>query len=124
MIEHHGRTDRWNTASTLTTRLTEGGPIRAFKGRPDFNRTELVEADLHRQRIRHVQQGTGQITEHDSHTDRVTVTGADRSRIDELRNPRASPADHTGESQRTLEQAAYFRGYATWHYLVEPFRFN
>ncbi|MCG5444985.1 hypothetical protein NIE79_003428 [Micromonospora sp. NIE79] len=124
VIERHGGLDRWNTASTLTTRLTYGGPFWAFKGRPDFDSTELVEADLHRERIRHVQEGTGQVTEYDIDTDRVTVTAADGSLIDELTNPRASFAGYTGESQWSLAQAAYFRGYATWHYLVEPFLFT
>ncbi|MGI5524504.1 hypothetical protein ACQEUX_26700 [Micromonospora sp. CA-259024] len=124
VIERHGGLDRWNAASTVTTRITYGGPFWAFKGRPDFDGTELVEADLHREQIRHVHEGTGRVTEYDRQADRVTVTAADGSLIEELTNPRASFAGYTPESQWTLVQAAYFRGYATWHYLVEPFLFT
>ncbi|MEK8108958.1 hypothetical protein NKG94_37250 [Micromonospora sp. M12] len=104
VIERHGGLGRWNAASTLTTRLTYGGPFWAFKGRPDFDGTELVEADLHREQIRHVEEGTGRVTEYDRDTDRVTVTAADGSLIDELTNPGpaspATPGRASGRSPR------------------------
>ncbi|MEH1168905.1 hypothetical protein V6V47_26310 [Micromonospora sp. CPCC 205539] len=124
VIERHGGLDRWNAASTLTARITYGGPFWEFKGQPEFAGTELVEADLHRERIRHVQEGTGRITEYDREADRITVTAADGTPIEELTHPRATFDGYAQDSQWTPAQMAYFRGYATWHYLVEPFLFT
>ncbi|MGQ5260551.1 hypothetical protein ACTWLT_07320 [Micromonospora sp. ZYX-F-536] len=124
VVERHGGLDRWNTASTLTARVTYDGPFWEFKGRPEFASTELVEADLHRQQVRHVDQGSGQVVEYDREADRVTVTAANGTLTEELDHPRASFDGYTRESQWSIAQAGYFRAYATWHYLVEPVLFT
>ncbi|MGI5519902.1 hypothetical protein ACQEUX_02970 [Micromonospora sp. CA-259024] len=124
VIEAHGGLDRWKTFSTLTARITYGGPFWEFKGHPEFVGTELVEANLQDERIRHVQESTGRTTEFDLKANRVTVTGPDGTVIEQLDDPRATFAGYTPETPWSLAQIAYFRSYATWHYLVEPYVFT
>lgn len=41
------------------------------------------------------------------------------------RSPRqATFAGYTTETKWSLAQVAYFRSYATWHYLIEPYIFT
>lgn len=124
VIESNGGLDRWNGASTVSTRITYGGPFWEFKGQAGFAGTELVEADLHSERIRQVQQDTGRVTEFDKSADRVTVTAADGTLIDALDHPRASFHGYGTDTQWSVAQMGYFRSYATWHYLVEPYIFT
>jgi hypothetical protein len=54
----------------------------------------------------------------------VTVTGADGKIVEALDNPRATFDGYTTDTKWSLAQTAYFRSYATWHYLVEPYIFT
>ncbi|MHA7264591.1 hypothetical protein ACX80W_15470 [Arthrobacter sp. TMN-37] len=123
VVAANGGLDRWKNLTTSTARITYGGPFWEFKGQPDVVGTDLVEASLQEERTRHTQEGTGRVVEYDKKTDRVTVTAADGTLIEELNNPRASFEGYTPETQWSLAQIAYFRSYATWHYLVEPYLF-
>lgn len=62
--------------------------------------------------------------EYSRERDIVTVTALDGSVIDVLAQPRALLAGLGPEAQWTTAQAAYFRSYATWHYLAEPYIFT
>ncbi|RJU03262.1 hypothetical protein D6T65_04055 [Arthrobacter frigidicola] len=124
VLEANGGLDRWKNLNTFTARIAYGGPFWEFKGQPDVVGTDLVEASLQEQRTRHTQEGTGRVIEYDKKSDRVTVTAADGTLIEELTNPRASFEGYTFETQWTLAQMYYFRSYATWHYLVEPYIFT
>ncbi|WP_159801520.1 hypothetical protein [Arthrobacter zhaoguopingii] len=124
VLEANGGLDRWKSLNGFTARITYGGPFWGFKGQPDVVGTDLVEANLQEQRTRHTQEGTGRVVEYDRKADRVTITAADGTLIEELNNPRASFEGYTHETQWTLAQMYYFRSYATWHYLVEPYIFT
>ena len=124
VLEAHGGPDRWNNASTITSRITFGGPFWEFKGQSDFAGTNLVEAFVHEERIRQVQEGTGRVVEFDKKADRVTVTAADGTLIDALDHPRATFEGYGTDTQWTVAQMAYFRSYAIWHYLLEPYIFT
>jgi uncharacterized protein (DUF1330 family) len=54
----------------------------------------------------------------------VTATGADGTIIEALDDPRATFAGYTPDAKWSYPQIAYFRSYATWHYLVEPCLFT
>ncbi|MFC3505318.1 hypothetical protein ACFOOK_30750 [Micromonospora krabiensis] len=124
VVEAHGGLDRWKNLSTLTARITYGGPFWEFKGHADFVGDDLVEASLQAERSIHRQQATGRTVVLDRAADRVTVTGRDGEVLADLREPRATFDGYTPETPWNLGQLAYFRSYATWHYLVEPYIFT
>jgi len=123
VLDAHGGLDHWRSLTTLTARITYGGPFWAAMGRPDFVGVDRVEADLKRQRFHQVQESTGRTVVHDKAADLVTVTAADGTVLEELLHPR-STFPRTLDTTWTVAQAAYFRSYATWHYLVEPHLFT
>jgi hypothetical protein len=118
VIDAHGGLDRWKRLTRLTARITYGGPFWEFKGQPDAAGTFLVEASLQEERISHRDEETGRTVAFDLAADRVTGPGG------VLDHPRSSFAGLTSESKWSPEQIGYFRGYATWHYLVEPYLFS
>ncbi|MFI7609368.1 hypothetical protein ACIBTV_30245 [Micromonospora sp. NPDC049366] len=124
VVEAHGGLDRWKNLSTLTARITYGGPFWEFKGHADFVGDDLVEASLQKERSVQRQQATGRTVAFDREADRVTVTGRDGEVLADLREPRSTFAGYTPETPWDLGQLAYFRSYATWHYLVEPYVFT
>jgi hypothetical protein len=101
-----------------------GGPFWSFKGRPEFAGVEIVEADLQQQRISSTNLTTGRVVDYSRERDSVTIAASDGTLLDALDRPRASFAGFGPEAQWTPAQAAYFRSYATWHYLVEPYIFT
>lgn len=124
VVEAHGGVDRWKQLSTLSARIRYGGPFWEFKGHADFLGVATVEASIQKQYFRQVEESTGRTVLFDKSANRVTVTGADGKMIDALDNPRATFAGYTTETKWSLVQVAYFRSYATWHYLVEPYTFT
>jgi hypothetical protein len=128
LLEHvlaaRGGTDRWADISTISTRIDYGGPFWEFKGHADFVGVDAVEANIHEQHIRLVQESTGRVTVFDKKTDRVTVTDRDGQLIEALDSPRTTFDGFTMDNKWSIAQMAYFRGYATWHYLVEPYIFT
>jgi hypothetical protein len=124
VLEAHGGLDRWRKFSTLSARIRYGGPFWEFKGHADFLGVNTVEASVQKQYFRQFEESTGRSILFDKSANRVTITGADGKVIEALDNPRATFAGYTRETKWNLAQAAYFRSYATWHYLVEPYIFT
>lgn len=124
VLDANGGLARWQNLSTLRARITYGGPFWEFKGQADFAGTEVTEASLQEERIHQVQESTGRTVVFDRQADRVTVTGPDGRIIEELDSPRATFDGYTPDTPWSPAQMAYFRGYATWHYLVEPYIFT
>ena len=123
ILAANGGTERWNAVTTITAEVTFGGPFWEFKGQPDFASTELVEASARGEFIRQTDVNTGRTVVFDKARDLVTVTDADGTVIDDLKHPRDTFDGYTTSSAWSVAQMAYFRSYATWHYLVEPFVF-
>lgn len=90
ILQAHGGTDRWAKLSTVTGQVAYGGPFWEFKGHADFASTETFEADLHSEHIRQVDQATGRVIVFDKKKDRVSVTAADGTLLDELTGARAT----------------------------------
>jgi hypothetical protein len=124
VFDAYGGPDCWHGLTTLTARISYGGPFWELKGRPDFVGTDRVEADLQTQRIRHYQESSGLTLDFDKRADRVTITDADGATVEKLDHPRRTFAGLTAYTGWSRAQTAYFRSYATWHYLVEPYVFS
>ena len=58
VFDAYGGPDRWRGLTTLTARITYGGPFWELKGRADFVGTDRVEAELQTQRIRSYQESS------------------------------------------------------------------
>jgi hypothetical protein len=124
VLEAHGGVDRWKKLSALGARITYGGPFWELKGHADFVGVSTVEASIQKQYFRQFQESTGRTVLFDKSANRVTVAGADGKIIEALDNPRSTFAGYTTETKWSLAQVAYFRSYASWHYLVEPYIFT
>ncbi|KQP01396.1 hypothetical protein [Leifsonia sp. Leaf264] len=124
VLEAHGGKARWDELKTVKATITYGGPFWEFKGNADFAVTEIVEADLYQEWIRHTEPETGRVIEYYKKADKVIIMDADGKVVDELENPRASFDGYTTETKWTAAQAGYFRSYAVWHYLAEPIVFT
>jgi hypothetical protein len=98
ILTANGGTERWNAITTVTAEVTFGGPFWEFKGQPDFASTELVEASARGEFIRQTDVKTGRTVVFDKSQDRVTVTDADGTVIDELEHPRHSFDGYTTSS--------------------------
>jgi hypothetical protein len=122
VIDAHGGLAPWRNASTIEGDVTYGGPFWGFKGVPDFLGTDHVVADVHREHAV-LYQPSGRVIDYDKDADRVTVTDPDGT-VETLVQPRRSFDGYTTESGWSVAQAGYFRAYATWSYLVEPFLFT
>jgi hypothetical protein len=122
VIEAHGGLEPWENATTVEADVTYGGPFWEFKGVPDFVGTDDVTADIHRQHATLRQPG-GRVIEFDKDADMLTVTHPDGER-ETLKRPRSSFNGYTAESRWSIAQAGYFRAYATWCHLVEPYLYT
>lgn len=124
VFDAYGGPDRWRGLSTLTARVTYGGPFWEAKGRADFVGTDRMEADLQTQRIRFHQEYSGLTLDFDKRADRVTVTDVAGATVESIERPRRTFYGLTPVTAWSRAQTAYFRCYATWHYLVEPYLFT
>jgi hypothetical protein len=109
VFDAHGGLDRWRGLTTLTARISYGGPFWELKGRPDFVGTDRVEADLQTQRIRHYQESSSLTLDFDKRADRVTITDADGATVEKLDHPRRTFAGLTAYAVWSRAQTAYFR---------------
>jgi hypothetical protein len=114
----------WRELQTISARVNYGGPFWELRGHPGFVGPTRVDAWVHAVRIQHRHEATGLISEFDRSADRVTITDrAGGTQV--LDHPRRSLIESAWiETPWDAAQMAYFRGYATWHYLVEPFVFT
>lgn len=114
---------RFASMSTVTARVSFGGSFWGVKGQPTFAGTELVEAKTRTQWIRQTSEASGRQITFDQSENRVSVMEHDGSVIEILEDPRRSLDGYTTRTAWSVGQTAYFRSYATWHYLLEPFVF-
>ncbi|MEU8175200.1 hypothetical protein AB0C14_20160 [Microbispora hainanensis] len=124
VMEAHGGLERWKNLSTLTARITAGGPFWEFKGQPGFAGDDLVAVSLQKERIVHRRPEIGRTIVYDREADRVTVTGPDGEVLADLPEPRSTFDGYTRDTPWNVGQTAYFRSYALWHYLAEPYVFT
>ena len=114
---------RFASVSRITARVEYGGSFWGIKGHPSFVGTAIVEASAREQWIRQTDVASGRQITFDKSRNRVAVVARNGDVIDELHNPRRTFDGYTQRSAWSIGQTAYFRSYATWLYLVEPFVF-
>ncbi len=114
---------RFASVSKITARVEYGGSFWGVKGHPGFLGTTIVEARAHEQWIRQTNLVGGLQLIFDKSRNLITVMDRNGDVIEALQNPRHTFDGYTQRSAWSMAQAAYFRSYATWHYLVEPFVF-
>ena len=114
---------RFASVTKIIARVEYGGTFWAVKGQPSFVGTAIVEASAREQWIRQTDVAGGRQIIFDKSRNRITVTERNGDLIEELHTPRRTFDGYTQRSAWSVGQAAYFRSYATWHYLVEPFVF-
>jgi hypothetical protein len=120
VIEAHGGLDRWNSFTTLSAHLSQGGVIWPLKGKAGMLDEVDVQIKLHHPWTSHSPFGApGRRTSVTPH--RVAIEGADGAILVEELQPRASFAGHQLDTPWSDAQLAYFVGYAIWNYFTMPF---
>jgi hypothetical protein len=119
VIDAHGGFEPWESATIVEADVTYGGPFWELKGVPDFVGTDHVTADIRRQ-YAILRQPGGRVIEFDKDADILTVTHPDGA-LETLKGPRSSFEGYTMESRWSIAQAGYFRAYASWCHLIEPY---
>ena len=114
---------RFASVSMITATVEYGGSFWESKGHPSFAASAITEARPHEQWIRQTDVVGGRRMIFDKSVDRITVMEPNGDVIEEVHNPRRTFDGYTQRSVWSDAQMAYFRCYATWHYLVEPFVF-
>ncbi|MFF2277249.1 hypothetical protein [Agromyces sp. NPDC058126] len=122
VLEANGA-DRFASLSTITATARYGGSFWEVKGHPDYAGAAVVEARAHEQWIRQTDADGGVQMVFDRAANLITVTESNGDVIEELHDPRRSFDGYTERSVWSEAQMAYFRCYATWLHLVEPFVF-
>lgn len=124
VLEAHGGLRNWAKVTTLTARLSMGGPFWAARGVAGIYDQVTAELDAHREHIVVTPYtASDRRSIFDVGPDRVAIEGLDGRRIEERIDPRASfplPFGPTTTRWDAL-QVAYFGSYANWNYLTTPF---
>jgi hypothetical protein len=120
VLDAHGGLARWNTFSTITAHLEQGGILWAVKARAGLLDSVRVTVNLRDETASHAPFG-GPGRRSRFTPDRVVIESETGAVQDELLNPRDSFAGHVLETPWTDLQLAYFAGCAMWTYLNTPF---
>jgi len=119
-IEAHGGLERWNTYTTLSAHLIQGGVLWAAKGKAGVLDDVTVTVDLRQEKASHWPFGSADRTSR-FEPQRVALENAKGEVLEKLLQPRSSFEGHTLETPWTDLQLAYFAGCAMWTYLNTPF---
>lgn len=120
VIEAHGGMARWNSFSTLTAHLSQGGIIWPLKGKGGMLDEVDIKIALHHPWTSHSPfGGAGRRTA--VTPGRVAIETVDGNVLEEVLAPRASFDGHQLDTPWSDAQLAYFVGYAIWNYFTMPF---
>jgi len=120
VIEAHGGMARWNSFTTLSAHLSQGGIIWPLKGKAGMLDEVDIKIELHRPWTSHSPFG-GERRRTAVTPDRVAIETVDGSLVEEVQAPRASFSGHQLDTPWSDVQLAYFVGYAIWNYFTMPF---
>ena len=126
VLHAHGGLDNWSTVTTLTAKLSLGGPFWELRGWPGIYDNSTAELHAHRQHIVFNPFTTpDRKSVLDVEPQRVAILSADGDVVDERENPRESfPLPFELTTPWDALQVAYFSSYANWNYLTTPFLFT
>ncbi|MRW91470.1 hypothetical protein GJ699_15870 [Duganella sp. FT80W] len=120
IIEAHGGMERWNSYTTLSAHLSQGGILWPLKGKGGMLDEVDIQIQLHQPWTSHSPFGDPQrrtaVT-----PQRVAIETSAGALAEELAAPRASFAGHQLDTPWSDTQLAYFVGYAIWNYFTMPF---
>lgn len=120
VIEAHGGMARWNSFTTLSAHLSQGGILWPLKGKAGLLDEVDIRIELHRPWTSHSPFGAPQrrtaVT-----PDRVVIETTDGAAVEDVQAPRASFSGHQLDTPWNDSQLAYFVGYAIWNYFTMPF---
>jgi hypothetical protein len=119
-IEAHGGLECWNSFTTLSAHLIQGGSLWATKGKAGVLADVTVTVDLRNEKSSHWPFGSPDRRSR-FEPQRVALEDAKGHLLEELLEPRSSFTGHTLETPWSDLQLAYFAGYAMWTYLNIPF---
>lgn len=120
VIEAHGGLHRWNSFTTLSAHLSQGGIIWPLKGKGGMLDEVDIQIKLHHPWTSHSPFGApGKRTA--VTPQRVAISTADGALAEEALQPRASFEGHQLATPWSDVQLAYFVGYAIWNYFTMPF---
>ena len=120
VVEAHGGLQRWRQFEQVSADLVQGGVQWALKGQADTLERTTVTVGLKEEWASHAPFGAeGRRSRFEP--GRVALEAEDGTVVDELRQPRASFAEHTLQTPWSELQLAYFAGCAMWTYLNMPF---
>jgi hypothetical protein len=129
VLDAHGGADAFTRVSTLTARMSFGGPFWAARGWPGALDDVTVRLDTSREHIEVSPERPGGLSSvYDvdpvTGTERVQVRDADGAAIETRDDPRPGFPAFTMTVPWDAVQTSYFVGVATWNYLMEPFVFT
>jgi hypothetical protein len=125
VIEAHGGLARWNALSTLTARVSIGGPIWEVKGWPGALSEEVIAIDTKVERSTFTPFTESALRSvFETAPERVTIETADGTVVEQRRDARESFAGLLRASRWDRLHLGYFIGYAFWNYLTTPFLFT
>ena len=119
-LEAHGGITRWNSFTTLSAHLIQGGVFWAVKGKGGVLDDVTVTVNLRDEKASHWPFGTRDRRSR-FEPQRVALEDANGKVLEELLQPRSSFKGHTFETPWSDLQLAYFVGTAMWTYLNTPF---
>lgn len=119
VLNAHGGLDRWNSFSSLSAKLAQGGVLWQLKGHAGQLDQTGVTVGLREEWASHSPFGPGRVSRFEP--GRVTVLDREGHVLEKLNDPRASFAGHTLETPWSDLQLAYFAGCAMWTYFNMPF---
>lgn len=120
VIAAHGGLERWNAFTSLRAHLRQGGVLWHLKGKAGLLDEVDVTVGLRREWASHAPFGApGRASSFTP--DRIVITDAAGTTLEELVDPRSSFAGHALETPWSDAQLAYFAGCAMWTYLNTPF---
>lgn len=124
-LQAHGGLGNWRELTTLTARLSLGGPFWATRGWPGVYDGVTVTLDTRWERIVFDPFTTGDrrsvLEVGPDHSDRIAIETNTGDEIAQRTNPLASYPPFTLTTPWDALQVAYFTSYAVWNYLTTPF---
>jgi hypothetical protein len=127
VLDAHGGLDNWQEATTLTVRLSLGGPFWAARGWADPPSGQTATLDAHRQHIEYTPLlAEDRTSVFDVDPERVAIRDGDGHLVEDRAWPRDSfPSEFDPFATRwDAIPVAYFASAAMWNYLTEPFGFT
>jgi hypothetical protein len=128
VLDTHGGRSNWAKVTSLTARLSLGGPFWGWKGWPDVYADQTVTLDPRREHITFepfTRPGRVSSLEVASgHPERVEIREADGTLVEGRDNPRDTFPHYENDTPWDAVQVAYFTSAATWNYLTTPFVFT